>query len=140
MIFKMVASNPPSWVKWNYTNNSQFLLNPRREEVSYPAIIEYLRELAKIYFGASKKKKTQLLDDAEKITGEHRKSLIRTLRPGKVIENNKKKKCGARVTYPEELLLPHIKFLWIAMERISPKRMKAAFADWLPPMSGNIAV
>lgn len=99
--------------------------------MSYPAIIEYLSALAKIYFCANKEQKTQHLDHACLITNRHRKSLIRTLNTFNPIEN-KKKNCGAKVKYPQELLLPHIKYLWIAMEKISAKRMKAAFDDWLP--------
>ncbi len=131
MIFRLVASNLPSWLPWNYANNIQSLINPRTEEVSYPAIIEYLQALAKIYFNSKKDKKTQLLNDASQITGHHRKSLIRILNSSPVIEN-KKNNCGAKIKYPPELLLPHVRYLWIMMERITAKRMKAAFNDWLP--------
>ncbi len=132
MIFELVNSNLPFRLKWNYANNSSNLIQPRKEEVSYQARIEYLRALVKIYLPANKKKKTQLLDDAEKLTGEHRKSLIRILNSNSPELNNKKEKCGSKIKYPEELLMPHIKYLWKEMERISPKRMKAAYADWLP--------
>jgi hypothetical protein len=137
MIFRLVASQLPSWLKWNYTNNSDDLIQPRKEEVSYPAIIEYLQALTKIYFKAKRDEKTRLLNHAAKITGRHRKSLIRILNFNIKIINNKKINCGAKVKYPEELLLPHIKYLWISMERISAKRMKAAFDDWLPQYHDN---
>jgi hypothetical protein len=133
----MVNSNLPFGLRWNYANNSQLLMQPKKKEVSYPAIIEYLQALVKIYSTANKKKKTQLLDDASKITGHHRKSLIRILSSESIILNNKKINCGSKKKYPEELLLPHIKYLWHAMERISPKRMKAAYSDWLPMYHEN---
>jgi hypothetical protein len=33
--------------------------------------------------------------------------------------------------YPEKKLLPHVRKLWIAMERISGSRMQVALPDWL---------
>jgi len=35
MIFRLVASNLPPWLQWNYANNIQSLIIPRTEEVSY---------------------------------------------------------------------------------------------------------
>jgi len=137
MNFKLVASLPLSWLNWNNANHSKNLIQPRTGEVSYPAIIEYLQALAKIYFSAKKDKKTQLLDDAAQVTGRHRKSLIRTLNLDRPIENKKKQNCGTRIKYPQEMLLPHVRYLWIAMERISPKRAKAAFEEWLPMYHEN---
>ena len=106
--------------------------------MSYHSIIEYIQGLTQIYFSAAKKKKTQLLDDASKITGRHRKSLIRLLGSKRLIENNKKSNCGAKKKYTDDLL-PHIKCLWIAMDRIDPKRMKPALEneDWLPKYHEN---
>lgn len=104
--------------------------------MSYSTAIEYFKALAKIYFISTKNKKTQLLDHAALISGRHRKTIIRILKATSVIEN-KKINCGAKVKYPEELLLPHVQYLWISMERISPKRMKAAFPDWLPKYHEN---
>ena len=43
-----------------------------------------------------------------------------------------KRKAGATARYCEQLLLPHIEFLWKSMERVSARRMGAAFKDWLP--------
>ena len=100
--------------------------------MSYSSIIDYLKALSKHYFISNRKEKSLLLDHASKITNLHRKSLIRILNSDELIKNNKKGNCGAKVKYPRDLLLPHVKYLWISMERISPKRMKAAFKDWLP--------
>lgn len=104
--------------------------------MSYPALLEYLQSLSIIYFKSTREKKTQLLDDAEKIAGKHRKHLIRIINR-KQIKNNKKSNCGAKKKYPEELLMPHIRYLWIEMDRISAKLMKAAFDDWLPKYHDN---
>lgn len=137
MIFELVDSHSPSWLKWKYTNKSINLVIPRTENMSYSAIIEYIEALSQIYFKSSKNKKGQLLDHASQITGQHRKSLIRKLHSKETIKNNKKNNCGAKIQYSEELLLPHIKYLWIAMERITAKRMKAALPDWLKYYSTN---
>ena len=136
VIFELVASKLPSWLKWNYGNNPNNLIQPRKEEMSYSTAIEYFKALAKVYFNSTKDKKTQLLDHAALISGRHRKTIIRILNSTSTIEN-KKINCGAKIKYPEELLLPHIQYLWISMERISPKRMKAAFPDWLPKYREN---
>ena len=45
--------------------------------MSYSSIVEYFAQLAKSYFKSEKKKKSNLLDHAVKITGFHRKSIIR---------------------------------------------------------------
>ena len=104
------------------------------------AILEYLAKISQLYFDSDKKEKSRLLDHAGKITGFHRKSLLRNLRKHKNsshCRNLKKGRVGAKIRYPEELLLSHIRFLWVAMERVSARRMKAAFVDWLPHYRQN---
>ena len=98
--------------------------------MSYQAILEYLTKVSQIYFQSDKKKKTQLLNHASLITGFHRKSLIRRIALNS--SPSLKKRPGAKPRYPEDLLLPHIEFLWNSMERISARRMKAALSHWLP--------
>jgi len=34
--------------------------------------------------------------------------------------------------YSKDELIPHLKYLWTQMERISAKRIKQAMRDWLP--------
>jgi hypothetical protein len=104
--------------------------------MSYQSILEYIHSLAKVYFQASKKEKGEMLDHATKVTEYNRKSLIRLLKNQKIFENYKKR-CGAKVKYPPDILLPHIEYLWIAMGKLSAKRMKAAYSDWLPPYNEN---
>lgn len=91
-----------------------------------PIYLEYLQVLAKSYFLASKVNKTNLLNHACKVTGLHRKILIKRLNHGGPIINYKRLNSGAKAKYPPDLLLPHIEYLWILMEKISAKRMKEA--------------
>ena len=99
--------------------------------MSYQAIKEYLVAIVSRYKKLDRKGKTALLNEATQVTKLSRKHLIRLLKqPEEVLA--KKKSSGRRPKYPPELLLPHLKFLWIQMERISGRRMKAAYVDWLP--------
>ena len=99
--------------------------------MSYSSILEYLAQIAKTYFKSSKLRKTELLGHACQITGFHRKSIIRHL-SHKTSAKDRKGKSGAKKLYSQELLLPHIAYLWESMDRISARRIKAALEDWLP--------
>ena len=105
--------------------------------MSYHAILEYLAKVSQIYFQSDKKQKSRLLNHACEITGFHRKALIRRIALHRPPPTPPKKKPGAKAHYPEQLLLPHIEALWNSMERISARRMKAAFKDWLPYYHDN---
>ena len=48
------------------------------------------------------------------------------------MKNGRKGRSEAKKHYSEDLLLPHIAFLWESMDRISARRIKAALDDWLP--------
>ena len=100
--------------------------------MSYHAILEYLIKVSHIYFKSDKKQKGWLLDHASQITGFHRKALIRRIALHRHPPTVQKRKAGATARYCEQLLLPHIEFLWKSMERVSARRMGAAFKDWLP--------
>jgi hypothetical protein len=130
---RLVASYPPFWLKWKWFKKIHWLPVLKEGDMSYLAIIEYLASFSKLYFVAKKKEKTSLLDHAEKVTGRHRKSLIRIMSNAvdNLIKNNKKHSCGAKTKYPDYLTV-HIKYLWESMERITPRRMKVAYKDWLP--------
>lgn len=107
------------------------IITPRTGELmSYQAIQEYLRRIRYRYRELGKKEKSRLLLEAEQVTELSRKHLIRVLNEAEkeICRNG----CGKPTVYSEEILLPHIRFLWISMERISGKRMKAALVDWLP--------
>lgn len=98
--------------------------------MSYQAIKEYLVVIVSRYKKLDRKGKTALLNEATEVTKLSRKHLIRLLKqPEEVLA--KKKASGRRPQYPPELLLPHIRYLWTQMERISGRRMKPAYPDWL---------
>lgn len=99
--------------------------------MSYQAIKEYLIAILPRYQEADKKGKSRILDEARLVTQLSRKHLIRQLNETKEILAQKKPS-GRKPIYDRDLLLPHIQFLWSQMERISGKRMKAAYPDWLP--------
>jgi len=101
----------------------------RRVSMSNQAIAEYLLVIASKYKNSSKQKKTMILNDAQEITGLSRKRLIRRLNGSE--HSRRKSGSGCLQTYLKEELLPHIKFLWIQMEKISAPRMKEALKDWL---------
>lgn len=89
--------------------------------MSHQAYLEYIKALKTAYDGASKSRKTELLTHAPLITKRDRKTLIRYL-GRKTLELEQTKGCDARgrpKEYDPEVLLPHIKALWISMERIS---------------------
>lgn len=99
--------------------------------MSYQAIKEYLVAILSRYQSADRKRKTVLLNEAVEVTGLSRKHLTRVLwQPKELIA--RKKPSGRHCKYDRAALSVHIKQLWIAMERISAKRMKAAYPDWLP--------
>lgn len=99
--------------------------------MSYQALKEYLVAIVDRYRKLDRKGKTALLNEATQVTGLTRKHLIRVLKEPKEALA-RKKASGRRPKYDAALLIPHLRFLWIQMERISARRMKAAFTDWLP--------
>jgi hypothetical protein len=108
------------------------LFPSRRTTVSRQAIAEYINGLIKLYREAVKGKKTEYLDQAEAITGKSRRTVLRYLGspPGKEIQVNIQGR-GRQPLYEPELLLPHIRTLWKAMEMISAERMVPALPKWL---------
>ena len=97
------------------------------------AVDQYLIAINKKYQVSSKSEKSLLLDHAVLITERSRKHLIRRLRnlnfaPSSDVIKPK----GRPLVYSKEDLIPHLKYLWTQMERISAKRMKEGLRDWLP--------
>lgn len=101
------------------------------------AVDQYLIAINKKYQESNKKEKGQLLNHAELITTRSRKQLIRRLQnidySGGVMLTLRS---GRPLIYSKDELIPHLKFLWLQMERISSKRMKEAMRDWLPKYDG----
>lgn len=99
--------------------------------MSYQATKEYLAAIVDRYKKGTKAEKTKMLSEAVSVTGLSRKHLVRFLKLSK--ETILKKKPGGRPKkYPVALLIPHLQFIWVQMERISARRMKEAYSDWLP--------
>ena len=97
------------------------------------AVDQYLIAINKKYQVSNKSEKSLLLDHAELITERSRKHLIRRLKnlnfaPSSDVIKPK----GRPLVYSKEDLIPHLKYLWTQMERISAKRMKEGLRDWLP--------
>ena len=83
------------------------------------------------YQVSTKVAKKVTLDHLVAITKRSRKHLIKLVqRPDEIL--NKKKLSGRSEVYQRDELLPHIKYLWLQMERVSSRRMKAGLKDWLP--------
>ena len=99
--------------------------------MSYQAIKEYLAVIVDGYKKSSKTEKSKILTQASRITGLSRKHLVRMMKESKE-KLLKRKASGRPKKFPRALLIPHIQFLWIQMERVSAKRMKANYPDWLP--------
>ena len=112
-----------------FKDKFKFLFNPRKDEMSYDSILEYLKALSNIYFNSSKKEKTKLLNHAIQVTKLHRKSIIRAIKNGNLISKRGKGIKKHRILYPKDTLLPHIEYIWHSMERISAKRMKEALKE-----------
>lgn len=101
--------------------------------MSNQAVDQYLIAIIRKYQVSNKVEKGSLLDHAELITGRSRKHIIRRLNNFKFAPSNELiKPKGRPLTYSKEELIPHLKYLWTQMERISPKRMKAGLKCWLP--------
>jgi len=99
--------------------------------MSNQAVTEYLLAIVCKYQNATKGEKTSILNHAQDVTGLERKHLIRRLN-SKPDEIGRQEGSGRPQTYSKAELLPHIKYLWEQMEKISAPRMSAAMPDWLP--------
>jgi len=102
--------------------------------VSRQAIAEYIKGLIKLYKNATKNKKSEYLDQAQSITGKNRRTVLRYLEldPDYIPVRIEIKGRGRKPDYQPELLLPHIRKIWKAMEMICAERMIAALPKWLP--------
>lgn len=97
--------------------------------MSRQALKGYLTGLLGIYQNSRRSEKTQLLDQAEKITGKSRRTIQRYMaQTSQQLEQSHVKIQGrgrGRV-YPVEQFLPDIRRLWKSMEMISAERMVEA--------------
>lgn len=127
--FWLVGQIIPFRVRIGFLKKIRLLTQKDEDNLSYQSIIEYLRRVADRYNRSSKKEKTKILEHAKWVTGFHRKSIIRFLsREDK--QHRRQGRCGRKTVYPPALK-PHIRKIWIAMQRPSAGRMHAALKEWL---------
>ena len=91
-------------------------------------IADHIRRIGPRYRDADKRAKKTILDEFCHTWGVGRKYAIRLL-------SGKRKPSGKRAGRPplyDGRLVRHLTVLWDSMERICPKRMKAALPLWLP--------
>lgn len=102
--------------------------------MSRQALAEYINGLLKLYREAKKEKKTEYIDQALVITGKSRQTVLRYLSmpPEAILAGIAIQGRGRKPDYPPELLLPHVRKIWRAMEMVSAGRMIAALPKWLP--------
>lgn len=91
-------------------------------------IADHIKRIAPRYRDASKRHKKVILDEFCDTWGVGRKYAIRLL-GGKRQPSGKK---AGRPPRYDGRLVRHLTVLWSSMERICPKRMKAALPIWLP--------
>ena len=89
---------------------------------------EHIKRLTERYRNSDKRRKTALLTEFCLTWNVDRKHAIKLLN-GK--RGGPKMKAGRKPSY-DERLVRHITVLWDSMERIHPKRVKAAIPIWLP--------
>ena len=91
-------------------------------------IREHIKRIQARYTDADKRRKKVILDEFCDTWGVGRKYAIRLL-GGKRLPTGKK---AGRPPRYDGRLVRHLSVLWDSMERICPKRMKAALPVWLP--------
>lgn len=91
----------------------------------------YLEQLKKRYTEASRKAKSQILNEFCATSGHHRKHAIRLLM-GKRYGYSRRKTSGRKKEYLPGRLLPPLKQLWLATDQLCGKRLKVAIPLWLP--------
>lgn len=96
--------------------------------MSNEAVTEYLNSIRESYRKASRRLKTNLLDNACLATGRSRKQLIRMLAGPRPI---RKPNRGRRPIYGPELL-PALKSIWFLMEQPCAKKLKVLLPKILP--------
>lgn len=99
--------------------------------MSIEARREYLTAIWERYRKAKRREKTAILNEYIQVTGLNRKYAIwRLSQPLERFEGSRR--AGAPRRYARADLLPFVRELWLSMEQIGAKRMKAALPIWLP--------
>lgn len=90
----------------------------------------YLKQLRDRYAKASKKAKSQILEEFCQTSGFHRKHAIRLL--NQQVRKSSTNKAGRKSEYDSENLLLPLKRIWLATNQMCGKRLKEALPHWLP--------
>lgn len=90
---------------------------------------EYLIELRKRYFTATKAEKSLILDELCTVCGFNRKYAIRIISKKQTFHNRKK---GRPRKYQSQAILDFLKDLWVLTNLACSERLKAAIPLWLP--------
>ncbi len=124
--YSLVASKPWTWVK-SIFKSLKMTQPPRRDWMSYQAVKEYLSAIWPRYQVASKQEKSRILSEAILVCKLSRRQIRRQLSGS--IEGIRGKSSGRPRKYDRVLLLPHVKKIWIAAQRVSAKRLKQAMLE-----------
>jgi hypothetical protein len=90
---------------------------------------EYLQEIRKRYFLASRSEKTLILDEFCAVCGLNRKYVIRLIKKKETTTN---RRSGRHKKYYSASLLDFLKDLWMMTNLACSKRLKASIPLWLP--------
>jgi hypothetical protein len=89
---------------------------------------QYLKSLRNEYWQANKKDKQKILDEAEKRTNLHRKSLIRKLKPTTNLDKTKSDRKKRAVTYDSQTISALVK-VWKIFDHPCGQRLKPLLKD-----------
>ena len=90
---------------------------------------EYLNEIRKRYFTATKTEKSLILDELCAVCNYNRKYAIRVIAKKQTESNNKK---GRPKKYHSQAILIFLKEIWVLTNLACSERLKAAIPLWLP--------
>jgi hypothetical protein len=97
--------------------------------MSLPSKREYLNKIHGRYQRAGREHKSRILDEFCAICGYHRKAALRLL--NRALLGPPRRRPGPKPTYEPTLVLPPLKTIWLASDRLCSKLLKAALPEWL---------
>lgn len=92
---------------------------------------EYLKSIAQRYHKATKRDKSQILEEFCQVCGYHRKYAITKLNAFKRPRHLSKQRRGPKPIYHHPEILNALREIWIATNLICSKRLKAAIPHWI---------
>jgi hypothetical protein len=129
LIYELVYSKVRHRLKWIQTLFQGWIKMTRTKQIykmNHHVVRTNILNVKDKYFASDKSEKAEILKSLEECTHRDRKHLIKVLNESKSGWSNvAQSKIGRPLSYNKEELLPHVRRLWLNMERISPWRMKA---------------